>query len=288
MRWVNWYEALIGGAVSFGVYALLVRARPTRAGDWLAPWAKEFGFIAWLYTIWRLARQLPLTHEQGAIERAYDIVKVQDWLHLPSELNMQQAVIGHDTLVTWINNYYGALHVPVTIIFMVWLFLRYRGAYPRWRTVLALFTLFALVLRFVRVAPPRFLGDLGFIDLTREGGIRVYGTVSSGASDQFAAMPSIHVGWAAVVAFGIVAASTSRLRWLALLHLVLTMYVVMVTGHHWWLDGLVAIALVWLGMAIDTYGRRRAAISDVADTATGSPVLAVGTVEEPLVDEITP
>ena len=79
-------------------------------------------------------------------------------------------------------------------------------------------------------------------------------TCRYGVSDQFAAMPSIHVGWAAVVSFGIVAASTSRWRWLFLLHLILTMIVVSATGNHWWLDGIVAIVLLVVGIAIDARG----------------------------------
>jgi PAP2 superfamily len=117
------------------------------------------------------------------------------------------------------------------------------------------------------VAPPRFLGDLGYVDLATRFGLSLYGPVGTGVSDQFAAMPSIHVAWAAVVSFGIVAASTSRWRWLFMLHLVLTMAVVSATGNHWWLDGIVAIVLLELALLIDgavrqSVGRRRAGHQD--------------------------
>jgi hypothetical protein len=69
-------------------------------------------------------------------------------------------------------------------------------------------------------------------------------------------MPSIHVGWAAVVSFGVVAASTSRWRWLALVHVVMTMLAVSATGNHWWADGIVAIALLGLALLIDSGARR--------------------------------
>lgn len=115
---------------------------------------------------------------------------------------------------------------------------------------------FCLIIRFVRVAPPRFLPDLGYVDLASRFGMSVYGPVGTGVSDQFAAMPSIHVGWAAVVSFGIVAAGTSRWRWLFLLHVILTSIAVSATGNHWWLDGIVAIALLGLALLIDTGVRR--------------------------------
>jgi len=112
------------------------------------------------------------------------------------------------------------------------------------------------VIRFVRVAPPRFLADLGYIDLAERFGMSIYGPVGTGVSDQFAAMPSIHVAWAAVVSLGVVSVSTSRWRWVFLLHLVFTMLAVSATGNHWWLDGLVAIALLVGGLQIDNRVRR--------------------------------
>ena len=81
---------------------------------------------------------------------------------------------------------------------------------------------------------------------TRKGDYRMYAGENS----------SIHVGWAAVVSFGIVATSTSRWRWVFLLHVVITVIAVSATGHHWWVDGLVAIALLWLGLWADTAVRR--------------------------------
>ena len=75
-------------------------------------------------------------------------------------------------------------------------------------------------------------------------------------SDQFAAMPSIHVAWAAVVSFGIIAASPSKWRWVFALQVILTMLAVSASGNHWWLDGIVAIALLGVALVIDTTVRR--------------------------------
>ncbi len=35
------------------------------------------------------------------------------------------------------------------------------------------------------------------------------------------------------------------------------MFVVAATGHHWWMDGIVAIALLWGGLKLDTFVRGR-------------------------------
>ncbi|MEI7966443.1 MAG: phosphatase PAP2 family protein, partial [Actinomycetota bacterium] len=82
-------------------------------------------------------------------------------------------------------------------------------------------------------------------------GLSVYGSVGTGVSDQFAAMPSIHVGWAALVSFGIVAASTSKWRWTFMAHLVLTIFAVTATGNHWWFDSIAAVALLVVALRID-------------------------------------
>ena len=108
-----------------------------------------------------------------------------------------------------------------------------------------------LVIRYLRVAPPRFLPELGYIDLASRYGLSVYGPVGTGVSDQFAAMPSIHVGWAALVSFGIVAASSSMWRWVFMAHLVLTIFAVTATGNHWWLDSIAAVALLVVALRVD-------------------------------------
>ena len=216
--------------------------------------------MAALYSVWRLARVLPLAQPAGAINRARQIDRLQHTLHMPTELSLQHFVLQHGWLARSVNAYYAVAHVPALIAFLVWLFVRHRDQYSRWRNALAILTAFCVVIRFVRVAPPRFLPDLGYIDLATRYGLSVYGPVGTGVSDQFAAMPSIHVGWAALVSLGIFAVSTSRWRWLFLSHLVLTMVVVSATGNHWWLDGIVAIILLLIAFAIDD-GARRFAMS---------------------------
>jgi hypothetical protein len=255
-----------------GLVALVLRrSRPTRLGDIAGPAALEFAFVAALYSIWRMAKNLPLTRADGALERAHDIVAVQELLRLPSELSLQRFVLDHDWLAWFSAYYYAVAHVPGIVIFLVWLYARHRDVYPHWRNALAILTAFCLFIRFVKVAPPRYLTDLGYVDVSALYGIDVYGEAGSGVSSQFAAMPSLHVAWAAVIAFGALAASTSRWRWIGMAHLVMTMLVIAATGHHWWLDGIVALALLWVSLQLDTWGRRavrsvRAAI--VADVTT--------------------
>jgi hypothetical protein len=246
-------------ALSLAAWLALRRSAPTLrlVHTHVRPSLLEFALISGLYGIWRLARQLPFTHEDGALDRARLINELQTSLHLPSEIGMQQLVLHSTTVAKLVNAYYATLHVPALVIFLVWLWVRHREAYPHWRNGLVAVTLGCLVIRFVRVAPPRFVPELGFVDLSQRWGFDVYGDVGRGVSDQFAAMPSIHVGWAAVVALGVFATSKSPWRWIVVAHLPITMVVVAATGHHWWLDGIVAIAFLWIGLSLDRRWRDR-------------------------------
>jgi hypothetical protein len=272
--WPSWDQAAVAALLSVLLW-LAVRGRTSRLATALAPPAAEFALVAALYAIWRLARMLPIASTSGAIERAHDIANIEQALHLPTELALQHFVLDHPKLVDLSAWYYASLHVPALLGFLVWLFYRHRDQYPHWRNALALVTAGCLVIRFVRVAPPRFLGDLGYVDLTHFAGPSVYSAdPRTGVSDQFAAMPSIHVAWAAIVSFGVVAVSTSRWRWLVLPHVALTMLVVAATGNHWWLDGIVALALLGGALALDTAVRARVRRTRVVEVASADGAVA--------------
>lgn len=269
MPWPTWDQAAIAALISSVIWVLLRWLRPGQTKH-LEPLAREFALIAALYSLWRLARMLPLATTSGAMARGRDIAQLEQDLHFPSELSLQKFVLAHDWLASPSTWYYATLHTISLMAFLVWLFFRHRDQFPHWRNGLALLTAGCLVIRFVRVAPPRFFPDLGYENLAQHYGISVYGNdVQTGVSDQFAAMPSIHVGWAAVVSFGIVAVSTSIWRWFFLLHVIITTLVVSATANHWWLDGVVAVALLLGGLAADTavrnYVARRRELSRLLD-----------------------
>lgn len=268
MPWPTWQQSLIAAAISGLAIVALRRSAPRRFRAVALQAATEFTILATLYAVWRMARKLPLYQSEGARQRARDIVDLQDTLLLPSELSLQRFVMRWDWL-SWLSSaYYAGVHVPATIAFLVWLFWRHRDRFGQWRNILAITTACCLVIRFWRVAPPRFLGELGYIDLPAEYGLSPYGPVGTGVSPQFAAMPSIHVAWAAVAAFGIVSAGDHRWRSLWLGHLVATLLVVSATGHHWWLDGLVAIAIVAFAWWLDRLGRH--VLAQVVPSGGGS------------------
>ena len=255
-KWPTWQQAWIASLVCFVLYVALRRIRPSRFTELALSGLRELVVLTGLYGLWRTAKKLPLTQSEGAIERARRIVEFQESIGLPTELSLQEFVVRYDWLGWSSAAYYIGMHVPALFAFLIWMFVRHRDQYARWRHVLALTTAGCLFIRFWHVTPPRFLTDLGYQDLSEVYDMSVYGPVGTGVSGQFVAMPSIHVAWAAVIGFGVIAASPSRWKWLFAMHLPLTVLAVSATGHHWWLDGIVAFGLVGLSLAIDEGVRR--------------------------------
>jgi hypothetical protein len=144
------------------------------------------------------------------------------------------------------------------IFFLIWLFLRHRDAYPRVRTTLALTTAASLLIQLIPVAPPRMIAKADLVDTALKYGQSVYGQMNAESPDQLSAMPSVHVAWAVLVGYWVWRVSPSRWRWIAPLHTVLTITVVVATANHYWADGIVAVTLILLSEALQWLVRRAA------------------------------
>ncbi|MFH9011537.1 phosphatase PAP2 family protein [Streptomyces sp. NPDC017943] len=231
------------------------RTEPAPAGpDAIArpPLLREFLLVAGLFVVYKLGRQLATGHTGEAFRNARGVWDAERALHLPGEGAVQSLLLHGDGVVHLANTYYAAVHFPATAAFLLWLYLRRPAHYLRARRVLAALTAAALVLHLLfPLAPPRMLAATGLVDTAREFGPSVYGDPGADSlSNQFAAMPSLHFGWALMVAVGVIAATRSRWRWLWLLHPALTLLVIVGTANHYWLDALVAAALLGLALAV--------------------------------------
>ena len=217
--------------------------------------AQEAAILLALFALWQLAGSFSLVGPDGALARAQWIWHAERVVHLPSETEIQRAFLGHPLLVQAFNLYYLSLHFVVLIGCLVWVYARHRRHYPQVRITLVLFTAGALLIQFLTVAPPRMLPGDGMVDTAARYGQSVYGSVAGFNADQLSAMPSVHVGWALLVALVVVQVSTSRWRWLALGYPVLTLLAVVVTANHFWLDGIAAALLLALALLVQRAGR---------------------------------
>ncbi|MEV0284943.1 phosphatase PAP2 family protein [Kribbella sp. NPDC050820] len=218
---------------------------------------REVGLLAVLFGAYNLGRFLSADHAGSAYRHADKLIGWEAWLGLPSEATVQQQALQIPGLAEAANVFYASVHFPLTAAVLVWLMIRRPAEYGKARWALAALTGLALVGHmFFPLAPPRMMP--GWVDTGVLLGQSVYGpTTDSGVANQFAAMPSLHVGWAFMVAVFLIRATHSRWRWLWMAHPVLTFAVVVVTANHYWLDGLVAIALALPLLLVFDAGRVR-------------------------------
>ncbi|NIK60850.1 phosphatase PAP2 family protein [Kribbella shirazensis] len=204
---------------------------------------REIALLAVLFGVYNLGRFLSAEHAGSAVRHAHELIRWEAWLGLPSEATIQQHALQVDGLARAANVFYATVHFPLTAMVLLWLLIRRPAGYAKARWALASLTGLALIGHmFFPLAPPRMMP--GWVDTGVLLGQSVYGpSTDSGIANQFAAMPSLHVGWAFMVAVFLIRATRSPWRWLWIAHPVLTFAVVVVTANHYWLDGLVAIAL---------------------------------------------
>jgi hypothetical protein len=211
---------------------------------WVASASLEIGVVCALFALWQVANGLTSTQSASGFGRGWDVWRFERWLHLPSERSVQDLIIHHPSIVRAANYYYDTAHLTLMVVFLIWLWLRHRDHYPLVRNTIAAFTAMSLLIQMIAVAPPRLITGTGLVDTAQLYGQSVYAVIGSNLADQYAAMPSIHVGWAVLISLAIVWSSPSRWRWLGLLHGALTIFVVVATANHYWLDGVAACALL--------------------------------------------
>ncbi len=253
--WLQWQPAVVIATGSAIVGFALWRAE-SAWGRGVGAFARELALVLALYTIWILAGRLSIVRVDEGMANGRWVFHAQQALHLPSETILQNWLIAHPWPARFTNGYYAIVHAPAMMITLLWLFLRHRDRYSRWRVALAITTLACLVIQYVPVAPPRMYAEFGFVDVARLFDQSVYGPLGQGISDQLSAMPSVHVAWALWVGVVVIDAGTSRWRWLILGHPAATIFAVTATANHWWADGIVAGALLALAIVVDTTVRR--------------------------------
>ncbi|MDF1604647.1 phosphatase PAP2 family protein [Nocardioides sp. YIM 152315] len=207
---------------------------------------RELAQVLGAFLLYNLGRMLAADDLGRADAHGRGIVDAERWLRLPTEASLQAWALGHDWLIDLANRYYVSVHFPLTIAVLVWLFRYRRPTYTWAKRALLVATGAALVFHvLVPVTPPRLLSSLGMTDTGHAGGMSIYqAPVLASLSNEYAAMPSLHVGWALLLAVALVAACRTRWRWLWLLHPLATLFVVVSTANHYWLDGLAGTALV--------------------------------------------
>lgn len=220
-------------------------------------WWREVAYILVFYAVYTAVRNTQgsaTVSAQHAFDNAKEIIRIEQWLGLFFEEGMQDFFLPAEWFLSFWNVFYGTAHFVVTVAALVLMFRTMPQRYPLWRNTLACTTALALIgFATFPLMPPRLLPTTyGFVDTLKTiGGLWSF---DSGAmqkvSNQYAAMPSLHFAWATWST--IVLYPAMRRRWskgLALAYPALTLFAIVVTGNHYWIDAVAGAMVLGVGFA---------------------------------------
>ena len=257
-------------------------------------WWKEAAIVSVFYAMYSAIRNrfgsfhlddggLPLAQFRHAMQ----VVRVERAFGLYHERDIQLLFLAHHRFLQFWNVFYGTAHFAVTIFTFVCLYRFSSARFVRWRNTLACTTALALVgFSLFPLMPPRLLSSprpyggaslaatahtparLDFTDtLEVDGGLWSFDSGSmTRISNQYAAMPSLHMAWSTwcVLALWPLAARHRHrrwLRWLAVVYPFATLFGIIITANHFWLDAAGGLAILgcgwWLGNRLEDFNQRR-------------------------------
>lgn len=234
--------------------------QPVGRLDRVPKWLREVLLVAIIYVGYEASRGLDPGTAAQAVHNGLRFLRWENAVHLDPERALAQALMRITPLAVLAAYLYSTMHYVITPIVLVWMYRRHRTAYPTARTCLAAATIIGLVgFALLPTAPPRLLPGGGvpdvLYDLRHWGWWGSEGSVPSGVprgwANQFAAMPSLHLGWA--LWCGVLLwrySSRNWIRWLGAAYPVVIAATVLATGNHYLLDVVGGCAAVALGFAI--------------------------------------
>ncbi|MCB5167886.1 phosphatase PAP2 family protein [Streptomyces bambusae] len=250
-------------------------------------WWAELLLIAVVYAAYSGGRLLARGDVSTAVDHGLAILHYEKLLYLNAEHPLNRLFTAEPWIGIPADFAYASLHYLVTPAVLVWLYLRRPGSYLAARTWLMASTLLGLVgFTLMPTCPPRLLdAAYGFTDTMAQyssygwwGGEASAPRGLGGLTNQYAAMPSLHVGWA--LWCGILVwqhARTPLVRYLGAAYPALTLLIVLGTANHYLLDGVAGAAVMGIGWLLTPHalrlaGRFRRKSPDVSggwDTSAG-------------------
>ncbi len=243
------------------------RAKGRRRSRW--SWLVDGALLAAAYGIYTLVRNTVPDRRADALAHARALLHGEQVLHLDPERALNRALATDPVLANVADYYYATMHFVVVIAVMVWLYTRRNAVARRWAAAWYAMNLLGLLgFWLLPTAPPRLLPGAGFVDTVVR--FHTWGSWGDGAvasaSNQYAAFPSLHEGWALWAA--ITVAMNTRRRWLrvaAFGYPLATGLVVLGTANHYLVDVAAGVLTCLLGFAavqaVPALGRLRAAAS---------------------------
>jgi hypothetical protein len=189
----------------------------------------------------------------AAVARSTKIIHLEEATGIFVERRWQEPVLKNDLLMRIANGIYIWGHLPVILVAAVWLYWKNRQRYGLYRTGLVLSAFVGLWgYAFFPAAPPRLMpSQWGFVDTIALVAKGRYELKPDLFLNHYAAVPSLHFGWAMLA--GIAIWENSRnlaLRAFAILMPAAMFWAIVVTANHFIFDMLVGAAIVLVALFI--------------------------------------
>ncbi|WP_234544996.1 phosphatase PAP2 family protein [Streptomyces shenzhenensis] len=220
----------------------------------------ELPLIAVVYALYSGVRLLVGGNAGDAMRHGADILRYEQLVHLDPEHWFNRLLTRHAFLGVPADFAYASLHYLVTPAILVWLWWRHPTHYRTARTWLLISTLIGLVgFTLLPTAPPRLMpGGYAFVDtMAQYGSYGWWGAAASAPrgmgslTNQYAAMPSLHVGWALWCGLMLVRFGRRRpVRVLGAIYPVVTVLVVLGTANHYLMDTVAGVLVMGIGRAL--------------------------------------
>jgi hypothetical protein len=197
------------------------------------------------YVIYEMSRVHLQASYLTARANALSVVGLEKDLRLFFERDLQAAALSWRPFIEVVTAYYQVGFLAFVTGVVLWLFLADNENYRLMRNSLGISCVFAIIaFSLFPTAPPRLMAEFNIIDTASLVGRH------SLFANEYAAIPSLHVGWMALAGYclgrSIGGPAGSVVKWLPGMAMAFT---VVLTGNHWWIDGVVGTAFA-LGPAL--------------------------------------
>jgi hypothetical protein len=190
-------------------------------------------------------------NEDRAFQNARWVVEAERRLGVNVEAHVQAWGRDSDALVAVVNWIYVWGHWPVIVVTLLWLVVRHPETYVVTRNAMLLSAAVGMVVfATFPVAPPRLM-DLGLLDTVTEFSSSYRVLQPPVFVNQYAAMPSLHVGWNLLIGMAIL--ESARSPWLRVLGGLLPLlmgWAVIASANHYVADLVAGVALVLVCHAV--------------------------------------
>ena len=213
----------------------------------------DLGWVTLGLLLYFLVRGSVVDRQVQAEQNSEAIINFEKAAHLFFEPQLNQWTASNELVSHIFNNVYFWFHFPVIAVTGIAFSLIARPSFVLLRNSMLLSGGVSLGIYWLfPVSPPRLVRGHDFVDT-----MSVFSQVSYQAQEfapfvnQYAAMPSLHAGWALLLVLAVMSRFKSMiLRFFFVAIFLFQLVAIVCTGNHFWLDGLVGIAiclLAWMG-----------------------------------------